>query len=76
VRDHRQPEVEQPVGDDGEQGGSERDLDPAERERQQCLDDAGAAERERTAGDGVAGGVADDQGIPRRSSLIRLERSR
>jgi hypothetical protein len=42
-RDHRQPEVDQPINDYREQCRWERDADPAERERKERLDDARAA---------------------------------
>jgi hypothetical protein len=53
-RDDRQPEVDQPVGEDCEERRRERDLQPLERERQERLDDAGAAERQAAARERVA----------------------
>jgi tRNA-2-methylthio-N6-dimethylallyladenosine synthase len=44
-RDGRQPQVEHAVGEDGHHRGRERHAAPRERERQQRLDRAGAAER-------------------------------
>ena len=43
--DHRQPEVHHAVDEHGQHGRGERDPDPAQREREQRVDDAGAAER-------------------------------
>jgi hypothetical protein len=44
-----QPEVEQPGGENGQQGVGEWDLDPTERERQERLDDASVTERHGAA---------------------------
>jgi hypothetical protein len=60
-RDHRQPEVRDPVGKDRDKRGCERDPDPSECKRQQCFHDSSSSQGERSARDRVAGGVSDDQ---------------
>ncbi len=48
-RDEREPEVEEPVDEDGEDGGRELRSDPDERERKERLDDSDSGEGKRPA---------------------------
>ena len=75
-RDHRQPEVRDPVGEDPDERGCERDPDPPECKRQQCFDDPSSSQGERSARDRVAGGVSDDQLRDRRRPHLEGVQSR
>ena len=63
---HGQPEVEHAIRGDGQDGRSEPDADPHQREGKQSLDGAGAREGKRPARERVAARVPDDQRRDRR----------